>query len=126
MSGDAWWLYLIQCADGSLYVGITQDVPKRFAQHVKGQAALHTRTHRATAMLGCRLVGTRREATREERRLKRLGRARKLLSFNIQADSVPAPARDRRPIDNAERILRLAHCQHVIRQAMRPNQSEEA
>ncbi|MBY0340808.1 MAG: GIY-YIG nuclease family protein, partial [Rhodocyclaceae bacterium] len=33
---STWYLYLIECDDGSLYTGITTDVERRYAQHVAG------------------------------------------------------------------------------------------
>ena len=38
-----WWLYVLQCADGSLYCGITTDLDKRLEKHNKGTGARYTR-----------------------------------------------------------------------------------
>jgi putative endonuclease len=34
-----WFVYLLECRDGSLYTGITTDVARRYAQHVAGKGA---------------------------------------------------------------------------------------
>ena len=38
-----WFVYLLRCADGSLYCGIARDVDKRLAQHEAGKGARYTR-----------------------------------------------------------------------------------
>jgi putative endonuclease len=38
-----WHLYVLRCADGSLYCGITNDLPRRLAQHERGTGARYTR-----------------------------------------------------------------------------------
>jgi putative endonuclease len=41
----AWFLYLIECKDGSIYTGITVDVDARYAVHASGKGARYTRSH---------------------------------------------------------------------------------
>lgn len=43
--GKAWYLYLLECADGSIYTGIAIDVEARYAAHVSGKGARYTRSH---------------------------------------------------------------------------------
>ena len=38
-----WYLYILQCGDGSLYTGITTDVEKRLEAHRSGKGAKYTR-----------------------------------------------------------------------------------
>ncbi|MCP5296478.1 MAG: aminoacyl-tRNA hydrolase [Zoogloeaceae bacterium] len=42
---SAWYLYLIECQDGSIYTGITVDVAARYAAHACGKGARYTRSH---------------------------------------------------------------------------------
>src|SRR5205814_9080808 len=42
--GDAWFVYVARCADGSLYTGITKDVKRRCEQHNAGTASKYTRS----------------------------------------------------------------------------------
>lgn len=41
----AWFLYLIECKDGSIYTGITVNVDARYAAHASGKGARYTRSH---------------------------------------------------------------------------------
>ena len=42
-SADAWFVYIMRCADNSLYTGITKDVDRRLKQHNAGTASRYTR-----------------------------------------------------------------------------------
>lgn len=73
-----WCVYLLLCADGSLYCGITNRPAERFAAHCAGKGARYTRARGAEEM---RIVCTglsRSGALREEIRIKKLPRAAKL------------------------------------------------
>lgn len=41
----SWFVYLLECADGSIYTGIAIDVAARYAQHAEGKGARYTRAH---------------------------------------------------------------------------------
>ena len=43
-SGGAWFVYMVRCADGSLYTGIAKDVARRCQQHNDGTASRYTRS----------------------------------------------------------------------------------
>ncbi len=45
MAVKAWFLYLLECADGNIYTGITVDVAARYAAHACGRGARYTRSH---------------------------------------------------------------------------------
>mgnify|MGYP003393973133 CR=1 FL=1 len=44
LKGDAWFVYILRCADGSLYTGVTTDVQRRNKQHNAGTASRYTRS----------------------------------------------------------------------------------
>lgn len=73
-------MYLLRCADGSLYAGITSALARRLAQHNGSLAGgpRYTRGRRPVALLGHRFVDTRSEALRLEYRLKQQPREHKL------------------------------------------------
>jgi putative endonuclease len=71
-------VYLLRCADGSLYCGWTTDVPRRLAEHRSGTASRYTRSRRPVALAAAFAVPNRSAALREEARIKRLSRAAKL------------------------------------------------
>ena len=79
-SGAAWWVYMLRCADGSLYTGITTDVARRVAEHngESGSGARYTRSRRPVQLVYLEAAASRTEASRREAAIKRLDRARKL------------------------------------------------
>ncbi|WP_255990330.1 GIY-YIG nuclease family protein [Chitinolyticbacter albus] len=68
----AWFLYLIECHDGSLYTGITTDVARRYAEHASGRGARYTRSHPPQQLLMVQECADRADASRQEYRLKQL------------------------------------------------------
>ena len=73
----AWFLYLIECADGSLYTGIATDVDARYAKHVSGKGARYTRARKPIALLASFELADRSSALRAEYRVKQLSPADK-------------------------------------------------
>lgn len=67
-----WFLYLIECRDGSLYAGVTVDVAARYAAHASGKGARYTRSHPPQALVGVRQFADRSSALRAECHIKRL------------------------------------------------------
>jgi putative endonuclease len=73
----AWFLYLIECDDGSIYTGIAVDVEARYAKHVDGTGARYTRTRKPVRLLASFAMEDRSSASRAEYRVKRLTAAQK-------------------------------------------------
>lgn len=67
-----WFLYLIECSDGSLYTGIATDVEARFAKHVSGEGARYTRSHKPVVVRASFELEGRAEASRAEYWVKKL------------------------------------------------------
>lgn len=76
---QTWHLYLLACADGVTYTGITTDPRRRLAEHNAGRGARFTRpaSRRPVRLLGCWRFPNRSSATQAEARFKRLRAARK-------------------------------------------------
>lgn len=72
------WVYLLRCADGSLYCGWTSDLDRRLAAHAAGRASRYTRSRLPVALAAALPMPDRAAARREEARIKRLPRAGKL------------------------------------------------
>ena len=72
-----WFLYLLECADGSLYTGIATDVEARFEKHASGEGARYTRSRKPVAVRASFELSGRAEASRAEYWVKRLTPARK-------------------------------------------------
>lgn len=68
----SWYLYLIECADGSVYTGITTDVAARFDKHAQGAGARYTRARKPRAVLASFELADRSSASRAEYWVKRL------------------------------------------------------
>src|SRR5947207_13574848 len=69
---ESWWVYFVRCADGSLYCGITTDVPRRVEEHNSSQrAARYTRSRRPVMLAWYEKQKSRSAALRREYELKR-------------------------------------------------------
>lgn len=74
----AYFIYILECADGTLYTGITTDVARRLQEHVSGVGGAYTRAHGARKMLYSEKHPNRSSALKEEARIKKLTREGKL------------------------------------------------
>lgn len=74
---SAWYVYLIECVDGSVYTGIAVDVERRYAQHAAGKGARYTRSHPPWRLLARFEYPDRGAASRAEYAIKQLTPARK-------------------------------------------------
>ncbi|WP_243293860.1 GIY-YIG nuclease family protein [Geothrix mesophila] len=72
-----WWVYLLQCGDGTLYCGIALDVAARLKQHQEGRGAKYTRGRGPLELAYCEVCASKAEALRREREVKRLRRGAK-------------------------------------------------
>jgi len=73
----AWYLYLLECTDGSIYTGITVDVEARYAAHLAGRGARYTRSHPPKKVLASFEYADRASASKAEYAMKRLTAAEK-------------------------------------------------
>ncbi|HEX9486597.1 MAG TPA: GIY-YIG nuclease family protein [Gemmatimonadales bacterium] len=73
-----WTVYMLRCRDGSLYTGITNDLPKRLARHNAGTASAYTRARRPLRLVFQERQPDRSTALRREAAVRRLTRAGKL------------------------------------------------
>lgn len=73
-----WMVYMLRCRDGSLYTGITNDLPRRLAAHHAGRGARYTRARLPVRLVYREARANRSAALRREAAIKRLPRAAKL------------------------------------------------
>ena len=73
-----WYLYILQCGDGSLYTGITTDVEKRLEAHRSGKGAKYTRGRSPLELKYWEACGTHSDALKRELEIKHLSREEKL------------------------------------------------
>lgn len=75
----SWYTYILQCADSSLYTGVTTDIKRRLHEHNHtNKAAKYTRVRRPLTLVYSEQCETRVQACKREWQIKRLARAQKL------------------------------------------------
>ena len=71
-------VYILRCGDGSLYTGITNDLPRRLAAHSSGRGAKYTRSRLPVELVWHEEQPDKSAALRRELQIKALSRAEKL------------------------------------------------
>jgi putative endonuclease len=71
------YVYILECRDGTYYTGFTSDLERRVELHNTGKGAKYTRTRRPVKVVWFRIYKYFRNAILEERRIKRLTRTQK-------------------------------------------------
>lgn len=73
-----YWVYILRCADGTLYTGCTNDLSRRLAAHNAGKGAKYTRSRRPVELVYREEVPDKSAALRREAAIKGLRRGEKL------------------------------------------------
>ena len=76
--GDRWFVYLVRCADGTLYTGISNDLERRLTAHNVGSASKYTRSRLPAELIHAEPFADRSGASQREAQIKRLPRQAKL------------------------------------------------
>lgn len=84
-----WTVYILQCADGSLYTGITNDLERRFAEHQAGKGAKYTKGRGPLRLVYQEDCEDRPQALKRENKIKALGKAAKLALVASAPSSAP-------------------------------------
>ena len=79
---DDHFVYILRCADGTLYTGWTNDLEKRLQAHNDGRGAKYTRGRGPVTLVYHHSYATKKEALREEIRIKKLTRKQKEALIN--------------------------------------------
>jgi putative endonuclease len=72
-----WLVYILRCSDGSLYTGITTDLPKRLKVHNAGKASRYTRSRLPVALAYSESQNSTSAALKREAAIKKLSRPQK-------------------------------------------------
>ena len=72
-----WFVYILECRDGSFYTGVTNDLERRQQQHNDGTASRYTRSRRPVVLRYQELCGSRSQALIRECSLRLLSRKEK-------------------------------------------------
>jgi len=81
MNKKEWVVYLVRCADESLYCGITNDIEKRLVAHNSGKGAKYTKSRMPVEMAGVSSEMTKNEALKLERRIKQFPAGKKVFEL---------------------------------------------
>jgi putative endonuclease len=69
---ERWHVYMLRCADGTLYTGVTNDLDRRVSAHQKGVGARYTRSRRPVTLVYSEVAADRSAAQRREMEIKRM------------------------------------------------------
>ena len=83
-SGDEWFVYILRCADGSLYTGITKDVKRRCQQHNAGTASRYTRSRLPVKLVYRENHASQSSALKREAAIKAMTRREKLAMIRVR------------------------------------------
>ncbi len=72
------WVYILRCADGTLYTGWTNDLERRVAAHNAGRGAKYTRSRLPVELIYSEQAQTREEAMSREWHIKHMTREEKM------------------------------------------------
>jgi len=79
VSTKEWFLYVVECSDGTLYTGITTDLKRRLNEHNNStRGAKYTRSRRPVKYRFTMICTNQSDATKEEIKFKKLTRKQKL------------------------------------------------
>lgn len=85
MGDTGWFVYILRCADGTLYTGVTDNVERRAAEHGGGRGAKYTRGRGPVTVVYREACAGRSAALRREAAVKKLRRAEKLALIGGEA-----------------------------------------
>jgi putative endonuclease len=77
-----WFCYILECSDGTLYTGITNDLEMRIKTHNLGKGAKYTKARLPVKLKWSKIVENRSEASKLEYKIKKLNRSHKLILFS--------------------------------------------
>lgn len=84
---SVWYVYILRCADGTLYTGISTDVEKRLQAHRSGRGAKYTRSRCPLTLVYREVCGSHSQALKRECRIKSMTRAEKLQLIRLGSEA---------------------------------------
>lgn len=91
-----WFVYLLRCANGGLYTGITTDMQKRLDVHNSGKGSAYVRAHRPAKLVAFTASENRSSASVLEYFVKSLGKSEKLALAKTWQAALRKPQQPRR------------------------------
>jgi putative endonuclease len=94
MNEKKWVVYLVRCADNSLYCGVSNDLKSRLIEHNSGKGAKYTRSRRPVELVGVGPQMSKSEALKLEYRIKRLPPGQKIFELTRKENEMTVTKRD--------------------------------
>ena len=88
MARADWLVYMLECADGTLYTGITNDLERRIRQHNAGTASRYTRSRLPVELVYSQEFPSAHQAFLRERQVKGWSRANKQALIQVDLDQL--------------------------------------
>ena len=88
MISSCWYVYILQCQDGSLYTGVTTDVKRRMKMHAAGKGSKYVASKGFKQLIASQVCATQSEACTHEYAIKQLPREEKRAWFSSKAKSL--------------------------------------
>ncbi len=90
---DNWYVYMVRCADTSLYTGITKNIARRIDEHnhSRRSSSAYTRARRPVELVYQEAIQTRSKASKREYQIKRLSKKEKEELLGIAGSLQAAP-----------------------------------
>ena len=76
-----WKVYMLECSDGTLYTGVTNDIERRMRMHADGNGSKYVRARGFSRLLHVELAASKSDAMTREAKIKSMKRREKLLLF---------------------------------------------
>jgi putative endonuclease len=84
----SWYVYILECEDGSYYVGLTRNLERQLYEHQTGSGAQYTHTHLPVVLKYREIYSNRHMAARRERQLKGWSRVKKQALIDGRLDEL--------------------------------------
>lgn len=78
-----WFVYVLQCSDGSFYTGATSNLKKRFLEHKAGKGGRYTRSHKVIKIIYSEKFTLKSQALKKEYEIKSWNREKKIKTLNL-------------------------------------------
>ncbi len=79
-----WFIYILLCADNSLYTGISNNPEQRFEEHKKGKGGAYTRSHKPLKIIYLEKAPDKSTALKREFEIKSWTRSEKIRKLNLK------------------------------------------
>ncbi len=84
-----WFVYIIECEDGSLYTGATNNLGRRFKEHKAGKGSKYVRSRKAAKLIFWEEYDNKYDAYKRESEIKGFSRQKKLQLIELKSKSAP-------------------------------------